>query len=347
MSPLDDELRAALRGRASVLTPDPDPLAGIERRARGIRRKRIAASVASSALAVAAIALAVPALAPNTLPDQLPPPIALAVSPPPTSSVAALNLDAPWPYRGAVDVTGNGQLEKFTRAWAAIEGVPAEQVEFVPLYGEFLSGNGRLVYAARVRDTAVMEYGLAVSPDGEAQFLSRTPLAPQTAALVVPAPGDGESLTLLVVAAPDSRSVDYAPDGATFGPMDVREPGVGFTQLKGDTSLDAVRVIAAEGSVAFRGQAPNFSDSGELPVEGVPDNLLGWGSRGETDDVLVGRAVAGFARQKDADPADVAYQVLFTGSNDPGQRYTVLQAWVAGQPAQVFGWIESPGRDPE
>ena len=39
--------------------------------------------------------------------------------------------------------------------------------------------------------------------------------------------------------------------------------------------------------------------------------------------------------------------MLFLGSNDPGQRYVVMQAWTAGQPAQSFGWIETPGRDPE
>ncbi|MCW2587053.1 MAG: hypothetical protein JWN55_2569, partial [Frankiales bacterium] len=46
MSPLDDQLRAAMHARADVLAPSPDPLAGIEARARGIKRRRAAASVA-------------------------------------------------------------------------------------------------------------------------------------------------------------------------------------------------------------------------------------------------------------------------------------------------------------
>ncbi len=54
MSPIDDELRAALHGRAKALAPAPDPLAGIEARARRIQRNRVGAAVAGSALAVAA-----------------------------------------------------------------------------------------------------------------------------------------------------------------------------------------------------------------------------------------------------------------------------------------------------
>lgn len=62
MSPIDDELRAALRGRADALAPAPDPLGGIETRARGIKRRRAGAAIAGAALAVAAIAVAVPTL---------------------------------------------------------------------------------------------------------------------------------------------------------------------------------------------------------------------------------------------------------------------------------------------
>ncbi|MDP9435273.1 MAG: hypothetical protein M3P93_08815, partial [Actinomycetota bacterium] len=55
MPPIDDELRAALAGRAAMLAPPADPMAGIERRARSIRRRRTGASVAGTALAVLAV----------------------------------------------------------------------------------------------------------------------------------------------------------------------------------------------------------------------------------------------------------------------------------------------------
>ena len=66
MSPLDDELHDALHGRAATIVPPPDPMAGIERRAKGIRRRRLAASVAGGALALSAVAVAVPALLPDS-----------------------------------------------------------------------------------------------------------------------------------------------------------------------------------------------------------------------------------------------------------------------------------------
>jgi hypothetical protein len=77
MSPIDDELRAALHRRARVLDPSPDPLAGIERRARRMRRNRIGAAVAGSALAVTAVAGVVPLLqGTSPVPDR--PPVATA-----------------------------------------------------------------------------------------------------------------------------------------------------------------------------------------------------------------------------------------------------------------------------
>ena len=39
--------------------------------------------------------------------------------------------------------------------------------------------------------------------------------------------------------------------------------------------------------------------------------------------------------------------MLFVGDNDAGQAYVVLQGWVRGQRAHVFGWIETPGRAAE
>ncbi len=43
----------------------------------------------------------------------------------------------------------------------------------------------------------------------------------------------------------------------------------------------------------------------------------------------------------------VGHTVLFTGGNDAGQRYIVLQAWIGAGPAYSFGYVQTPGRDPE
>ena len=66
MTPIDDELRNLLHARADVLTPSADPLGGVERRARRMRRNRVAASVAGAALAVSAVAVAIPLLQSGT-----------------------------------------------------------------------------------------------------------------------------------------------------------------------------------------------------------------------------------------------------------------------------------------
>ncbi len=60
MTPIDDELRVSLRRQAEGVAPLADPLAGVERRAGRIRRRRAATAVASTALVVAVVAVAVP-----------------------------------------------------------------------------------------------------------------------------------------------------------------------------------------------------------------------------------------------------------------------------------------------
>jgi hypothetical protein len=350
MSPIDDELRAVLHGRAVVLVPSPDPLAGIERRARRMRRNRAAAAVAGSALAVAAIALAVPTLLPEAAPRLQTPAASTAPSPVPSPATApaAYDRDAPWAYRGGPALDPQ-DLATFTREWATTMGVGADEVVFTPLYGEVHepSARFRFVYVAYVEATETMEYGLAMSSEAGPQFLSRNALDRDTAALVVPVPGDGEFLSLLVVAAPGTKALQYAPDGTSFRAMTVKAPGVGIDAVDGDGALDRVRVLGADGREVFTGPVPEFSDRGEASVSGRPQNLLDWGVRGAQDDALVERAVAGFAAAKRVAPQQLEHQVLFVGGNDPGQAYVVLQGWVQGQRAQVFGWVETPGREAE
>ena len=346
MSPIDDELRAVLHGRAAVLAPSPDPLAGIERRARRMRRTRAATAVAGSALAVAAIALAVPAVLPEAAPRVQTP--AASTAPSPTTAPAAYDPAAPWAYRGGPTLDPQ-DLASFTSGWATTVGVGADEVVFTPLYGEVHepSGRFRFVYAASVPASGTMEFGLAMSSPTGPEFRSRAALTRDTTALVVPVPGDGEFLSLLVVAAPGTTALQYAPNGADFRAMTVKAPGVGIDAVDGDGALDRVRVLGSDGSEVFTGPVPAFSDSEEQPVVGRPDNLLGWGVRGTQDAALAERAVAGFAAAKQVAREQVEHEVLLVGGNDPGQAYVVLQGWVPGQRAQVFSWVETPSREGE
>src|SRR4051794_37891147 len=117
MTPIDDELRSLLHARADVLTPAADPLGGVERRARRMRRNRVAASVAGAALAVSAVAVAVPFLRPGDdggttqFATQLP--SSQASPSPATVPAGALDPQHPWAYRGDPSVLRNGNVETF------------------------------------------------------------------------------------------------------------------------------------------------------------------------------------------------------------------------------------------
>ena len=371
MSPLDDELRIALQRRASHIAPSPDPLPGIERRAARIRHRRAGAAVAASALAVTAIAFAVPALTRSPDPTSIGPAATAPASTVPTADAsagtgptasasqspgtdvfpaAAFSFDDPWVYRGDPAALADDFMGTVTRDWAALKGVGEDQVDVVPLYGEIYepSARAQVVYAARVLAGEEMEYGLVLLGESGPEFRSRAPIDRTTTLLLVPTPGD-EIPGLYAVAAPDSRRLEYAQDGRTYRDIGDRAPGVGSVGLDGDTSDDRVRLTSADGSLLVL-PAPTFSDSispGDPTPATLPDNLLAWPERGVRDAALVERAVQGYAASQASARAQVDAQVLLTAGNDAGQRYTVLQAWVGGQPAHVFAWIETPGSTAE
>jgi len=166
------------------------------------------------------------------------------------------------------------------------------------------------------------------------------------------------------VAAPDSRSIEYAADGVTFSAIATPFPGIGITRLGEDTLVDAVRVVGADGREAYRGpvldtlptvrvsspspsRSTSSSPTPSTSTSATPDNVLGWPARGIKNDALVERAGKAYATAKGVSRAQVDWEVLLVADNDAGQRYAALNAWVLGQRAQVFGWIETPSRDPE
>ncbi len=338
MSPLDDELRAALHGRAATLAPSPDPLAGIERRAGRIRRRRTATAVLGSALAVAAIGLAVPLLTPSPAPA----PVLPAAPSPRTSPAAApqpaeLRFADPWDYRGDPSLVTASQRLSYTAQWAATQGVAATQVEWVPLFGQRYesSGQAEIVYAARV-DGRPPVTGLVVSTGAGADYRFERPFDDGGDSLLVLRLDGDEVGRVLAVASPAAERLEYAPDGTTFRDMTVTAPGVGITADDGDLSAARVRLTLAGSRATTQVPAPD-----PPTTAGRPANLLDWPSRGTrsegpTDEQVLLAFTRGITGT--ADPgAGASYRALFSGSTDAGVRFTYGQAWIDGQPAYTVG----------
>ena len=261
MSPIDDELRAALHHRATVLPPSPDPLAGVERRAVRLRRRAGATSVAGTVLGVAAVALAVPALTPSD--DPRTPRVAASTpaSPAPTAPVvpAAYRLDPddPWAYRGTPLVElGKGFAETVAVELAVRRGVPEEQVVLTPVFGQRdePSQSAELVYVAQV--AGERRWGVAATSEAGPELRVDEPLSEPALALAAALPGD-EVPRLLVVAAPAAGALEYGPGPAgAFTALAPLADGVGTIALEGDPATDSFRVLAPDGRELLREPAP-------------------------------------------------------------------------------------------
>lgn len=294
MSPIDDELRAALHGRAQVLAPSPDPLAGIERRAKRIQRTRVGAAVAGSALAVVMVAVAVPAVQnATTSAPEIPRYGTTSPSAEPTPSPMsryALDPSSPWAYRGDPGVLENGNLETSAREWAARHRVDESDVRFSPLYGELYEPTAEswTVYVATAAGQSW--WGVVQSSESGPEFLVDEQLADNTLALPAAVPGD-ELGRLLVVAAPDVGAIEYGHDDASeFDPMESIAPGVAVTALDGDPATDSFRVLDQAGEELVRRPAPDAPAEDRAPTNGAvldPDNP--WELRGDRSLVTTGQ----------------------------------------------------------
>lgn len=361
MSPLDDELRTALHRRAGALAPSPDPLAGVERRAGRMRRRRTAASIVGSALAVAAVALAVPVLSPS--PDEPAPRVARSTAPtaeptPGTTAVVtappyALDLDDPWPYRGAPleQLGGQGTVDDVARQVAARHGVGVTQVRLRPLYGQRYEPSAavELVWVAAVAGED--RWGVAVSSESGPELRVDELLPSPARALAAALPGD-EVARLLVVAAPAVGSLQYGADRATeWADMTALADGVAIAPLEGDPATDAYRVLDPSGTELFSADAPDVVE--QAPVEGggqpaspapEPQNLLDWPARGSATPELRSRVLDVYAQAVGTTPDDVDGRLLFGGSDDTGREFAFLQAWRLGQDAQTVGLVTGGGQ---
>ena len=277
MSPLDDELRAALHGRAQAVSPSPDPLAGIERRARRMRRNRTAAAVTSSALAVALVAVAVPAVQSAVAPQRDVPTVAASdgpttapsAQPGPDASRYALDPLDPWPYRGVpLEQLGTGTVETVEREYAARRG--GGPIELTPLFGQVDEPSQRteLVFLAEVpgADGAPRYFwGVARSSESGPEFPWDEELSEPALALAAALPGDEGVQRLLVVAAPSVGGAVYAADGSSYAPMADVEAGVSVTPVAPGDRDDRYAVLDGDGDLddpVVEADAPDLAPSG-------------------------------------------------------------------------------------
>jgi hypothetical protein len=340
MSPIDDELRALLSDRASAVPPAPDPLGGIERRAKRMRRNRVAASVAGTALAVAAVALTVPALLPDRdepavvatqLPSSAASPSAGALSP------AALDPQHPWPYRGDPAVVAGSELVTLRAEWSAKH----PGTTLTPLFGQVYepSAKPEIVFVSTAQGDD--RWGVATSSESGWDFRYDEALPFGTKVLMAVLPGD-EVPRLLVVAAPSTGDLAYAADGTSFTSMAALAPGVGVHPLEGDTAKDAVRVLDGNGDLdhpVFEGPAPDAgAGSDGAPTSTTPANLLDWPTRGTVAPAVETAVSAGYAKAVAAKPADVELKVLLSGMDGTGRTIVLAQGWVHGNDARNYLW---------
>ena len=350
MSPLDDELRSLLHARADVLSPAPDPLSGIERRAKRMRRNRVAASVAGTALAVAAIAVAVPALVPDrggsssvaVTPEPSAQPSTSAASTGPLPA-GALDAQHPWEYRG--DKTVIADLTSLQAEWATVH----PGATLTPLYGEIYESSKKPQITFVSTGGGGERWGVATSSEAGWTLLHDEELAFGTKVLMAALPAD-ETPRLLIVAAPSVGQISYAAHGTDFRDYPGPTNGVVYVPLSGDTSGDVVRVLDGNGNIdapLFEGPAPDAATTTApttAPSAGPsahPANYLPWQTRGTVDPRLESQAVMAYARAKGAAFSDVGHEVLWAGKDKAGRGLLFMQAWVGSGSAQTFGFVST------
>ena len=223
MSPLDDELRTLMSARAGQVAPSPDPLAGIESRARRMRRNRVAASVAGAAVVFAAIGLAVPAV----LPDRDTGAVQFATpSPSPTSSTA--RPISSWPTRGAA----TPEALTFAREqYAAQRGSTPDQVDTRLLWGGspdngpqvlVLLGGPRGSDGSLTPEDVVLVY---YAEDGVKRLVGSDPLDPGTRE-VNRAVDTGSGQYVVAIGEPGTQQIRYSSDGNKTWTTEALKDGV-------------------------------------------------------------------------------------------------------------------------
>lgn len=386
MTPLDHELRSALARRAASLNPSPDPLAGIERRASRIHRRRTLSAVLGAAVAVTAIAVGVPAV---TGGDRADGPSRFATdAPSPPASSYALDPRAPWPMRG----TPIAEQPSYQRAWQAKH--PGSTL--TPLFGQRYEPSGRDEEAFIATGPSGSRYGWFSSTADGPVLLVDQPYDGPTAALQFPLPGD-EVPRLVVVTTPAATEVGYAADGMTFRDITVinvaavqpalgvtsgapvqrvapgRVTGIGVTPIEGAAAIARLRVTVGNGQIVYAEPARAAATSATTPSPAAlptttpsavpttsptpsappapslqPTNLLAWPNRGAAPRPAdVAALEKAFALSLGRGSAAAAYRPLHSDLTESGVRYTVGQAWIPGDStAYDVSWAQDRTNPP-
>ena len=334
MSPLDDQLRSTLHARADVLAPSPDPLAGIESRARRLRRRRVSASLAGVALAVTAAAVVVPSLAGTSGKAKLTP-----------STGTTSSTTSPLPANAMRQSAGQ------------VGSTTSTEQGLVDLWAQRHPGPGT-VYSLMLMDgsskqTPVLTYSILEIWRGSgpayavvAQDVKTFPVFVRDAVLTRGVPiidgvvsGAGGGPDVIYTLGQGVRKLDFDPGNGSvrtlFAHINSYEDVSGVIARPGPTQhADAFIATMADGSTVRENV---YTGPTDVPgqSDGEPTNLLGsWPQRGVAADgpsvsELQTRFAQGMARPQDS--AKVHYRALFVSRTAGGVRYTVGQAWFSGE----------------
>jgi hypothetical protein len=333
MSPIDDELRALLHSRAAGVEPAPDPLGGIESRARGLRRRRMLTTVSSAAAVVVAVAVAVPLLVTgNDTATRVPGGTPTATATVTATTAGALDPQSPWEPRGATP--GEASFNAGQSAWERTHNGGEIRVLFAQTYG----GQDETFWLGR-----------SSSGDGLGHNGDVTQLPTDLRLLTWALPGDDGRGRLVVIAAPDAR-VEYSSNGNGNGYQQISDlgqapKGVGLVPIEAEDPNDTIRVTEADGSQLVE-PAPDWT----APAGSPPANLLTtWIHRGDatqqppTTDVLHAFTQA----TGHTDDSLAHYLPLFDGVTH-GVRYTIGQAYYDGDSrAHTFGYTTGGTSGPQ
>jgi hypothetical protein len=258
LTPLDDELRRTLSARAGTVAPSPDPLAGLESRARGMRRRRTALSVGGAVAVVAAVAFAVPVLNPDDgseLQLGTTPTPAVSASPTPTA-VAVQRPDnvLSWPTRGDADQgpSVHDLGVAFTRAMDRSDGA---EVEYRALFTARTDGVRYTMGQAWFAGEAVAySVSYSIGPDNVPQFFvgPATPANPWGLAFLVTGFGNTDHDLLVVVPRPGTGQVlydDNASGAFRPAPMPSALDGVALVERDLQASNDRLETLDGNGDL--------------------------------------------------------------------------------------------------
>lgn len=279
MTPIDNELRTTLHRRAGTVAPPADPLAGVERRAGQIRRRRMATAALATATAVVVVVVAGPAgLA--RLSDGHPRKSGFANSgtpsaTTPTAAPSVNQVSQPpavpgWQGRGSFDGSADFTTA-IGRQWSAAHNSDSAGKS---LWLARLPGGdgeaGIFQFWSLGSPTAYTVVGQRL-PDGRT-FIVRDTVTPPGAKQFSAVLQGGAFPHVVVLGPPGAGQISYAADGRRFLPVERLQ---GFAGGDGwavfdrtgpavdQKSPDLVEVLGGDGRLIFRGQieaGPSFPD---------------------------------------------------------------------------------------